>query len=264
MAPHSANCGALTFRLPSADKHTITRQKGNTATVPNPRHPILPRLSRWLGFLLVPLLLGAGITDQWDITTQQLDKISARFGEPAKTKIVAWQELIQRYKSVPEKDKLERVNHYFNQMRFTSDMQVWGVDDYWATPVEFLIAGAGDCEDFSMAKYFTLKAMGVPVERMRLTYVKATQPGLTVRAHMVLSYFPDPEAEPWVLDNLIDEIKPSSQRQDLLPVYSFNGDGLWLAKQRGQGQRVGDASRLSLWSGVAQRMQNLLGRLIDD
>lgn len=232
--------------------------------MPTVSNTILRRSRQWLCLLLIPALLSTAFAEQWDITTPQLDKIGARFGDAAKTRIIGWKNLIQRYKSAPEKDKLEVVNRYFNQMRFMSDAQVWGTEDYWATPVEFLIAAAGDCEDFSMAKYFTLRAMGVPVERMRLTYVKANLPGVGVQAHMVLSYISSPEAESVVLDNLIDDIKPSSQRQDLTPVYSFNGDGLWLAKQRGQGQRVGDASRLSLWDGVAQRMKGLWSRLIDD
>ena len=103
-------------------------------------------------------------------------------------------------------------------MRFVSDDQHWGRADYWATPVEFLATGAGDCEDFSLAKYFTLKALGVPLERMRLTYAKAVKLN---QAHMVVAYFATPDAEPLILDNLISDIKPASQRTDLVPVYSF-------------------------------------------
>lgn len=222
------------------------------------------KTTRWLSILVFPVLLGATTAEQWDITPQQLDKIGSRFGPDAKTRINSWLTLIQSYKNAPEKDKLEAVNHYFNLMRFVSDNEQWGTNDYWATPVEFLIASGGDCEDFSMAKYFTLKAMGVPVERMRLTYVRAHTPNPVSQAHMVLSYFPSQEAEPLVLDNLVNDIRPASQRPDLTPVYSFNGDGLWLAKQRGQGQRVSDASRIGLWNGVVTRMKGLWDKLIDE
>ena len=71
---------------------------------------------------------------------------------------------------------------------------------------------------------------------------------------MVLTYYENNRAIPLVLDNLITEIKPASRRGDLIPVYSFNGAGLWLAKSRGEGQRVGDASRLSLWKDLEKRM----------
>ena len=221
-------------------------------------------LRRYLLLLLFPALLGTTIPEQWDITEIQVAKIGSRYGSDAKARVNAWLTLIQNYKNSPEKDKLEAVNHFFNQMRFVSDKELWGAEDYWATPVEFLIASGGDCEDFSMAKYFTLKAMGVAVERMHLTYVRALTPNPVSQAHMVLSYFITQEAEPLVLDNLTNDIKPASQRVDLIPVYSFNGDGLWLAKQRGQGQRVSDSSRLSLWSGVVQRMKGLWGQLIDE
>jgi predicted transglutaminase-like cysteine proteinase len=95
--------------------------------------------------------------------------------------------------------------------------------------------------------------LGVDESKLRLTYVKAVEIG---QAHMVLTYFETKRSIPLVLDNLIIEIKPANQRRDLVPVYSFNGDGLWLAKSRGEGQRVGNASRLSLWEDLNLRMLN--------
>jgi hypothetical protein len=88
---------------------------------------------------------------------------------------------------------------------------------------------------------------------MRLTYVKALE---LDQAHMVLTYFSTPEADPLVLDNLKDEIQPASQRSDLLPVYSFNADGLWLAKSHGTDQHVGSPERLSQWNSVIARISN--------
>ena len=140
-------------------------------------------------------------------------------------------------------------------------IRAW-VDDYWATPVEFLATDGGDCEDFAIAKYFTLRALGVPTDRMRITYVKA----ITLnQAHMVLAYYPSPGAEPLVLDNLIGEIKPASQRTDLVPVYSFNGDNLWVAREmRGQGQYVGSSSRIGLWRGLLERMRESPAQGVDN
>jgi predicted transglutaminase-like cysteine proteinase len=114
-----------------------------------------------------------------------------------------------------------------------------------------LSVGAGDCEDYSIAKYFTLKELGVAEDKLRITYVKAIK---IDQAHMVLTYFENKRAIPLVLDNLVIDIKPATQRQDLVPVYSFNGAGLWLAKARGEGQRVGEASKLSLWQDLERRM----------
>ncbi len=73
---------------------------------------------------------------------------------------------------------------------------------------------------------------------------------------MVLTYYSFPGAEPLVLDNLIETIEPSSQRADLLPVYSLNGAGLWLAKQRGKGKMIGSSDRLKRWRELLDRMTN--------
>ena len=116
--------------------------------------------------------------------------------------------------------KLSLVNTFFNKTDFKSDISHWGKEDYWASPVELLSTNAGDCEDYSIAKYFTLMAMGVPVENLRITYVKAVKLN---QAHMVLAYYAAPNEEPLILDNMTDEILPASERTDLVPVYSFNG-----------------------------------------
>jgi hypothetical protein len=88
---------------------------------------------------------------------------------------------------------------------------------------------------------------------MRITYVKAYKLN---QAHMVLTYFSSPKAVPVVLDNIISTIELATNRTDLLPVYSFNGSNLWLAKARGTGKLIGGSERLSLWTDLKQRMLN--------
>ena len=92
---------------------------------------------------------------------------------------------------------------------------------------------------------------GVDESKLRITYVKALQLNLP---HMVLTYFESPQAIPLVLDNLIPNIRSATERSDLLPVYSFNGSSLWLAKIKENGQSVGNADRLNRWSDLKQRM----------
>jgi len=149
------------------------------------------------------------------------------------------------------------VNNFFNQLRFTSDIKLWGKNDYWATPIEAMGKGAGDCEDYSIAKYFTLRELGVPDSKMRIMYVKALKLN---QAHMVLTYYSKPGAVPLVLDNLNKRILPASRRTDLAPVYSFNGDGLWLAKSRDRGLRVGTSKRINLWQDLKARMKRENGK----
>ncbi|MGY0583711.1 MAG: transglutaminase-like cysteine peptidase, partial [Paraglaciecola chathamensis] len=102
------------------------------------------------------------------------------------------------------------------------------------------------------AKYFSLKDLGVPAEKLRLMYVTATR---LRQAHMVLAYYEEPNSVPLVLDNINRRILPASRRRDLLPVYSFNGDGLWLAKEQGRGQKVQQGGNNNLWNDLNKRMQ---------
>ena len=187
------------------------------------------------------------------ISNRLLEKVAERYGTSARERIQSWRELISTASGKSDLDKLQNVNDFFNRLEYVEDIAHWGKTDYWATPVEFLSTRAGDCEDFSIAKYFTLREMGVPVQRLKITYVKALTQN---RAHMVLAYYPTPTADPLVLDNLDKRILSGSKRPDLAPVYSFNGEGLWLAVERGQGKRVGASDRIGLWRDVARRMKS--------
>lgn len=199
--------------------------------------------------LLLALLSQAG--DGVRLSAEDIERFRQLYGEQAGKRLNAWQNLIKELADVPEQEKLEQVNAFFNQLRFIDDIIHWKQEDYWATPVEFLITNGGDCEDFSIAKYYTLKELGVPVERMSLTYVKALELN---QAHMVLTYYPTPDAMPLVLDNLIGEIKTADQRPDLLHVYTFNGDNLWLSKRGRRAQLVGTSDRLKPWVKLQSRI----------
>jgi predicted transglutaminase-like cysteine proteinase len=217
---------------------------------------VLFRAAGWLAPVLALLLAAAGTAEMPFVDDELVARIGTEFGDEAGGRLLQWRELMETAGALDEREKLERVNRFFNRLNFVSDLQHWGQDDYWATPVEFLATDGGDCEDFSLGKYFTLKALGVPEDKMRLTYVKALQPNAVSQAHMVLTYYPTPEAIPLVLDNLIQPIRPATSRTDLVPVYSFNGAGLWIAKQRGLGVRAGDSSRLSRWTDLLQRFNS--------
>lgn len=201
------------------------------------------------------ILIVSGLSAELIINQKILQEIEQQFGNNAMQRAIAWRkQLITAKQKNHDKEKLTLINDFFNQhIEFVSDIDHWQKPDYWATPLEFVASGAGDCEDFAIAKYFSLLAAGVAEEKLRLTYVKALK---LKQAHMVLTYFATPQAIPLVLDNLIPQIKKATLRKDLLPVYSFNGSGLWLAKIRGSGQRVGSSKRLSLWQKLNLKIQN--------
>lgn len=168
-----------------------------------------------------------------------------------------WRQLIEDSKSLEARDKLKRINEFFNRkLLFLDDIKIWGQTDYWATPLETLAKGQGDCEDFTIAKYFTLLSAGMPNEQLRLIYVKARIGGPAsnvTQAHMVLAWYETPDAEPLLLDNLITDIRPASRRPDLQPVFSFNSMGIWanpIAKGVPSSTGVG---RLTRWQDLLNR-----------
>ena len=213
--------------------------------------------ARWALLALVALSLAAFAVELDTITDPQIGKLATQFGPIAKSRLTDGRTLVTTPKNKvlqQEREKLELVNDFMNRTPFVSDLQHWGKEDYWATPVEFLSTNGGDCEDFSIAKYFALRSLGVPDEKLRITYVKEIV--VYNEAHMVLAYFPAPDAEPLVLDNINKTIRPASTRTDLVPVYSFNGSGLWLAKdQTGRGQSVGGSDRIGHWKDVQSRLR---------
>jgi predicted transglutaminase-like cysteine proteinase len=198
------------------------------------------------------------------VAMPNFDKIQqlaqSRYGGRAVEIVKSWQEMMQSAQSMGEQDKIRRVNEFFNRrVQFGEDQAVWGENDYWATPLEFMGRGIGDCEDFSITKYFALRSLGVANERLRITYVKARIGGPRsdiTQAHMVLAYYEDPASEPLILDNLITEVRPASRRNDLLPVFSFNSEGLWTGSGASEKKDAGTSTaKLSRWRDLIARMQ---------
>ena len=180
-----------------------------------------------------------------------------RYGAAGAQSVQQWRTLLQDTQALADSEKIKQVNAFFNRrIAFREDSDTWGTADYWATPLETLGRAAGDCEDYTIAKYVTLKLAGVPIDRMRLIYVRAKigGPHSTVsQAHMVLGYYAAPGDEPLILDNLITDIRPASRRTDLQPIFSFNSEGLWVGQAAGSS--ANPTARLSHWRGVISRMQ---------
>ena len=217
-------------------------------------------VSRWAKFLALFL---AGML-AWQPSTAldypaMAETVAQRWGPAGTNRLKSWQSMLQEGLR-PDSSELERltlVNTFFNKnIRFGTDPEVWEQEDYWATPLETLGRGAGDCEDFVIAKYFSLLALGVPETKLRFVYVRALlQQGQTLRVepHMVLAYYKSPGADPLVLDNLASIIAIASQRSDLTPVYSFNKEGYFNGVLR---TALSKGTRLSRWEDLLLRATN--------
>lgn len=189
-----------------------------------------------------------------DYVLAMLEKIRARYGEEAYQNVMRLNELFAQISGASEMTKVAMVNDFTNQhVLFVDDFNLWGMEDYWASPLETFGKGAGDCEDFSIAKYTLLKKLGVSQDKLRLTYVRARMSSGAIRPHMVLTYYATPTSDPLVLDNLNFELLPASRRGDLAPVFSFNDKGLFVANN--PNMRAGSPSNISKWRDVLTRMR---------
>ncbi|WP_228768472.1 transglutaminase-like cysteine peptidase [Shewanella sp. TC10] len=180
-------------------------------------------------------------------------KISDKYGEDRTHAFHEWQKLIINNTQRDAYEQLNRVNQFANRnIQFKTDIEHWGKDDYWATPIESLGTGFGDCEDYAIFKYVSLIASGIEESKLRLMYVRA----LTIdEPHMVLIYSEEPNSIPLVLDNLKSRILPANKRPDLKPIYSFNGQGLWLSKAQGLGNKVKSGSGSKDWTQLMERIE---------
>jgi len=163
------------------------------------------------------------------VKKQLLEKIATKYKVFAKKRFFFLQQTLDEVVDGTDLEKLEAVNEFFNNVRYSSDMKVYGKKDYWATPWEFLGKDNGDCEDYVISKYFALKYLGIEPKKLFFTYVRSTK---FKQPHMVLTYFKTPRSEPLILDNNNRRIFPASKRKDLTPIYNFNGEVLQKGKKK--------------------------------
>ena len=210
--------------------------------------------TRVLRGLLLFLTVSAALAFDFDRLQPQL---IARFGQERVALLRDWQKTLADSRSGSELVKLRKINDFINRtITFEDDIAIWNQSDYWATPLEAIGQGRGDCEDFAIIKYFSLKDAGVPLAKLRLVYVKARLNGPNgpyLQAHMVLAYYPTPTGEPLVLDNLVAEIRPASQRADLQPVFSFNSEAIWNGAAGNAARGAKGIGQLSRWEDLLQR-----------
>lgn len=194
-----------------------------------------------------------------DFSPGLLSYVTSKWGSEAPSRLLNWRDtVLERIRTRHEnqipsgvfsREDLQFINTLWNKVPYYTDMKHWGVDDYWATPVEMLGSNGGDCEDYAIGKYFSLKELGIPAAKLRITYVRARNIN---EPHMVLAYYPSPDADPYILDILTDKILPASQRTDLEPVYSFNDEDLWAA---GAFSYKGKSSQIRLWRELLEKME---------
>lgn len=193
-----------------------------------------------MSFLFVQLATAENINFQpW--SENLFVQIEKEFGEAGAERIRNLHELIIKNREKPDDVKLKVTNDAINQLPWITDRAKYDANDYWATPLETIATFGGDCEDMAIAKHMMLRLMGIPKQKLRLTYVKIKKTG---EAHMVLVYIPDPDKplkgqSLLLLDNFVKTIKPAIERKDLLGVYMVDGDNnLTLISDDGKSRKI--------------------------
>jgi len=181
-------------------------------------------------FLFTLVLLFSSSLNAELIDAEIERKADAKYGAFAKNRLLAIDEkLLNDLKNADDIKKLNTVNTWVNFIKYKSDKKVYGVSDYWATLYEFVGKNMGDCEDYTITKYYILKELGVDPKRMKFTYVIYKNKRGKKISHMVLSYFkveqPQSKNDILILDNNNRLVLPASKRKDLIKMIKMiNGD----------------------------------------
>lgn len=207
---------------------------------------------RFLAIMMAALFVVSGLAIALELNEQRIKQTAQqKYGSRGVQNVDKWLTRMASLQSVPEEQQLKEINNFWNQIAVGGeDINIWGVEDYWATPLETLGKAAADCEDYVIGKYFSLIRLGVPADKLRFIYVRAQMGGKSI-AHMVLGYYSTPSAEPLILDNLTGLIRPASQRRDLTPVFSFNSKGVYVS-----GKSPSSVEGISRWRNLLDKMRN--------
>ncbi len=210
----------------------------------------------FLSFIITSMFYTLTVANKlFNISQEKIDAIEKKYGNKAKRRFLIWDNVMQSAKNKDILHQLKDVNDFWNKVAYRTDPIHWRKKDYWASPFEFLGTGAGDCEDYAIAKYFSLRQLGVPDEKLRITYVKLRRRSSKFdQAHMVLTYYHNPDSTPIVLDNIDKRLQLATKRTDLIPVYSFNASGLWQAKNKGRTSIKVGKNNLSNWKSLMTRI----------
>jgi predicted transglutaminase-like cysteine proteinase len=137
----------------------------------------------------------------------------------------AWTDFLATLKNLDPQAQMEAVNHWANAKPYVEDLANWGLPDYWETPGEF-IAHGGDCEDYAIAKYFSLVRLGFAARDLRIVIVSDSK---AHDFHAVL--VANISGADWLLDNQLPEMVRLESMPQYTPIYSLNQEGWWLHSQ---------------------------------
>lgn len=189
------------------------------------------------GYKVTPASLAA--QPQW----QRLLTSSAL--QPGNAKVL-WQDLHNDLRHKPPLRQLDGVNTYFNGIRYGEDTAIYGARDYWASPAEFVQRDFGDCEDYAIAKYVALRALGWSADSLLIVVVRDHKNSVN---HAVLAAKLDGQ---WhLLDNRSPRVLPPAEVPFYQPTYAVNENQLlvfertWPTRETSVSEKRGRAGKSS-------------------
>jgi predicted transglutaminase-like cysteine proteinase len=138
-------------------------------------------------------------------------------------KLKDWKLFVEGLRGKPRLEQMAQVNAFVNKYPYVEDIVNWGLEDYWETVYEFQRKNSGDCEDYAIAKYTSLRALGVPADEMRIEIVQDLNLGGVI--HAILIVFADKQV--YVLDNQIKQVMLAVNIYHYKPIYSINETHWW-------------------------------------
>jgi len=147
-------------------------------------------------------------------------------GSYSTCQLKGWQRSLDNMRNLSLMEKVSSVNSLVNAMPYVLDNANWGVNDYWATPAEFQSRNAGDCEDYAISKYISLRSLGVPADQMRILILQDLNLGGIIHAVLMITV----NGERYLLDNQFPQVVKAEQIYHYKPVYSINENAWWLHK----------------------------------
>jgi len=170
---------------------------------------------------ITPFYKWTGMVDRFEkqkkVPDSDCDKV--RFHPCA---IFEWREFLSSIREKPLHEQLDIINSWANTHPYIVDQINWGVEDYWETPYEFLEV-SGNCKDYAIAKYYSLKALGVPIDRMRVIVLEDLNLGGII--HAVLGVYVGHDL--LILDNQNPRVTPALKIYHYRPIYGINEEAWW-------------------------------------
>ncbi|MDX1974966.1 MAG: transglutaminase-like cysteine peptidase [Rickettsiales bacterium] len=134
-----------------------------------------------------------------------------------------WRDMLERVRGESFAKQIELVNDWANEHDYVIDQINWGTEDFWATPNEFMTIN-GDCEDYAIAKYYSLRALGIPKNRLRIIIVQDFNLGGII--HAILGVYESDAL--YILDNQVKQVMQAQKIYHYRPIYSINEEYWWL------------------------------------